>query len=278
MDCDQCRDLLEAYALDALEAEEQARVAQHVADCEECRRLLQEYHEVVAALPEALAAVTPETVPASVKGRLLRKLGDASASDANSPISDGSRRPVVTQDGPSVSPRFSEPRRGSRKWLWQLVAVVLGVLLLAILAWNVQLNVALARERALRSEVADLVGRQELVLEVVDSDKTQRSVLLPPDAESDAYGKLFTRSDMHHVVAMAARLPQPSAGQAYHLWLTNGAETQLAGIMAVDKDGFGLLIFEADQAGPVYDSTQLTRQPLGSTTPDNNPILVWRRN
>ena len=277
MDCHQCRELLEAYALDALEAEEEERVAQHISGCEECRHLLREYREVVATLPEALSAVTPESVPASVKSRLLRKLGDSLTAD-NSPVPDQPRIPEATQDGPPVLPRFTERRRGNRRWLWQLVAAVLGVLLLAILAWNVQLNVALARERALRAEVADLVGQQELVLEVVDSDKTQRSVLLPPGAGSDAYGKLFTRSDMPHIVAMAARLPPPPAGQAYHLWLTRGTETQLAGVMAVDKDGFGLLIFEADQAGPVYDSSQLTLQPLGSTTPDNNPILVWRRN
>ena len=277
MDCHQCREWLEAYALGALEAEEEERVTQHVAGCEECQRLLREYREVVATLPEALSAVTPESVPASVKSRLLRKLGDSPTAD-NSPVPDERPIPVAAQDAPSVPLRFTERRRGNRKWPWQLAAALLGVLFLAFLAWNVQLNVALARERALRAEVADLVGQQELVLEVVDSDKTQRSVLLPPGMESDAYGKLFTRSDMLHVVAMAARLQQPPAGQAYHLWLTRGTETQLAGVMAVDKDGFGLLIFEADQAGPVYDSSQLTLQPLGSTTPDNNPILVWRRN
>jgi hypothetical protein len=137
--------------------------------------------------------------------------------------------------------------------------------------------VALARERALRAEFANLVDQQELVLEVIDSNKTTRRVLLPPEkGSSDAYGKLFTRSDLPHVVAMAARLPQPPAGQVYHLWVTSAGQTRLAGVMKVNEQGFGLLVFDADRNGPVYDSAQLTLQPIGSATAAAPPILTWK--
>jgi hypothetical protein len=140
------------------------------------------------------------------------------------------------------------------------------------------LSVALARERALRAEFANLVDQQEIVLEVIDSTQTTRRVLLPPEkGASNAYGKLFTRADLPHVVTMAARLPQPPAGQAYHLWVTPTAgQTHLAGVLRVNEQGFGLLVFDADRNGPVYDDVQLSLQPVGSTAPAASPLLIWK--
>lgn len=263
MKCEQISEFLEAYALDALEAEERQMVEQHLATCQECRRLLDEYHEVVAQLPDLLAAVTPERLSPSVKGKLLEKL---------------EKSPVPTAAEPAERPqgRWWPPPRSKRR-IWQLATAVSAILILLFLVWNIQLNVALARERALRAEVADIVGQQELILEVIDSEQTERLVLLPLSGASDAYGKVFTRSDMPHVVAMAARLLRPPAGHAYHLWLSRGTETKLAGLMAVDDDGFGMLIYQAEQEGPTYDAAALTLQPLGAVEPKGEPLLVWSR-
>ena len=50
-DCDTIKDLLEPYALDALDPDEQMLVSQHIADCRDCRLVLDEYREIVAILP-----------------------------------------------------------------------------------------------------------------------------------------------------------------------------------------------------------------------------------
>ena len=86
----------------------------------------------------------------------------------------------------------------------------------------------------------------------------------------------FTRSDLAHVVAMVARLPQPAPGQAYHLWLSRQGQLELAGTLSVNDQGFGLLVFDADDNGPVYEAVQLTLQPIGSLTPAGEPILLWQ--
>lgn len=261
MNCEQIKEQIEAYALDALEAREQREVEQHVARCDDCRRLLEEYREVLAHISEIVAAGAPgepEPDPA-VKERLLASVEKSRTAAAK----EASRQPDRRPD--------HRPRRR----LWQLATLASAVLLLLILAWNIQLNVALARERALRAEVADIVGQQELVLEVVDSQQTSRLILLPPSEDADAYGKVFTRADMPYVVAMAARLPAPPAGQAYHLWLTQGATTELAGVMTLDDEGFGLLIYQAAEDGPIYDAATLTLQPLGADRPAGEPSLLW---
>lgn len=264
MNCEQIKEQIEAYALDALEERERREVEQHVARCDDCRQLLEEYREMLAHISEIAATGAPAGLDPAVKERLLASV-EKSQTGAATTTKSADRRPHHT---PGHRP---QPRRR----IWQLAALASAVLLLLILAWNIQLNVALARERALRAEVADIVGQQELVLEIVDSRQTSRLVLLPPSEDADAYGKVFTRADMPYVVAMAARLPPPPAGQAYHLWLTQGASTELAGVMTLDEQGFGLLIYQAAQDGPVYDAATLTLQPLGADRPAGEPSLIW---
>jgi hypothetical protein len=144
------------------------------------------------------------------------------------------------------------------------------------LAWSVQLSFALARERALRAEFDTIIsGQQALVVDIIDSPKTVKALLRATQPGSKAYGKIFIRPDMPNVVVMAGRLPAPLAGQAYHVWLMSGNTTRLAGELAL-KAGFGALIFDAGQDGPVYDAVQVTLQPTGSSTPTGPAVLQWR--
>jgi anti-sigma-K factor RskA len=249
-DCQKTRELLEAYALGALEADERTAVERHLETCADCRALADELVDTAHKLPLALAAVSPLRPPAALKGRLLGQLAPAGR---------------------------AEPRR----WWWRpsaalaLVSVVLAGL---FAAWNARLDDALSQERDLRARLARLQVQQELVLEVVDSRETQKAVLVPPEgsAATRAYGKVFTRPDMAHVVAMAARLPQPRPDHAYHLWLTSAGRTRLAGVLPVDSSGFGLILFEADRAGPAYQEARLIEQPKGGRLPRGEPVLRWR--
>jgi hypothetical protein len=248
-DCQPTRELLEAYVLGALDEDERAAVSDHLRTCADCRRLADELIETVHKLPLAVGAASPLRPPAMLKARVLGQVA---------------------------------PEKGveSRRWWWRpslalaLVSVVLAGL---FAAWDARLDDALSQERDLRVRLARLQVQQELVLEVVDSRETRKALLLPPaGSESRAYGKVFTRADMRHVVAMAARLPQPRPGRAYHLWLSTARGTRLAGVFAVDSSGFGLILFDADRAGPVYEEARLIEQPRGSKRPSGDPILLWR--
>lgn len=248
-DCQKTRELLEAYALGALEEDQRAAVERHVETCADCRALAAELVETAHKLPLALSAVSPRRPPVALKARLLAQLAP-------------------------------EERVEARRWWWRTSAALalVGLVLAALFAaWDARLDDALSQERDLRARLARLQVQQELVLEVVDSRETRKAVLLPPKgSNSRAYGKVFTRADMPHVVAMAARLPQPRQDRAYHLWLTSGGRTELAGVLAVDSSGFGLILFEADRAGPVYEEARLIEQPKDSRRPRGEPVLRWR--
>lgn len=280
MDHRAVQELLEEYVLGLLDPATQRQVEEHLAGCATCRPLYQEYATLAATLPGALATVSPHQLPATVKARLLLQVNQSVAPAAPSLAP----RPEAVSTPPPAVQRPMNRKRGWRAWLepspgrglrWALALACL--LLVVTLAWSIRLNVALARERALRTEFMELVGRQhELVLEIVDSGKTTRRVLRATDPDSRAYGKVFTRSDMPQVVAMAARLPQPPPGQAYHLWLTEGDQTVLAGVMKIDHEGFAILIYAANRNGPEYTRAQLTLQLVGADTPLGDPILTWQ--
>jgi hypothetical protein len=288
MDCDQIRELLEAYTLGALDAEEKTKVELHLAKCPDCRDLADDYAEVVSTLPQALAAASSLTPPPRLKTQLLETITtlkkDTQAVTNERRVEDETVNPFSDIPPAPLGGRVQKERPATRpswlSWWWPRILPLGGVIILLIvfLIWNVRLTIILAQERALRAEFANLVDQQEIVLEVIDSPETTRRLMraVTPTSSAPPYGKVFTRQGLPHVIVMAARLLQPPPGQAYHLWLTVEGQTRLAGILNVNEDGFGLLVFDEDQNDPTYEQAQLTLQPIGSTTPATPPIILWQ--
>jgi anti-sigma factor RsiW len=279
MEHSRTKNLLEAYALGVLEADERNAVERHLASCMECRQLAADLAATADLLPLALAAASSLRPPSDLKDRVLR-------------AAYGSGR-AVTATGVSARPSAitAEPSPGGitsstvdrwrivpwRVGRWRTVAAAALLVVLALsLIWGARLSEALDQERAMRASVAAHFSRQqEIVLEVVDAAEASRVILRSPDPDSRAYGKLFTRPDLPHVVAMAARLPIPPQGQTYHLWLTSEGRTFLAGVLPVNDQGFGLLTFDADHDGPVYEAARLTLQAAGAEAPGGETVLAW---
>ena len=263
MDCEQIRDLLEAYILGALVPDESRQVADHLSTCKDCAALAHEYEEILPMLPAALAVRSPHRIPAEVKTRLM----DAITAEREAPAQQIASRPV----------------QPTRQWRWAnlrtAAALLLITFLVSSLIWGAQVSSALTKERALRAELSSVADQQEIVLDIIDSTKTSKAVLRPPaGVNSNAYGKVFTRPDQPYIVAMAARLSQPSAGQSYHLWITRNNQTQLAGIMPINNVGFGLLVLKFEENGPTYEGVQLTLQSdRERTVPGGSTALTWSK-
>jgi hypothetical protein len=250
MECADVIDQLEGYALGALDRDEAAAVARHLAGCESCRRELRRYEDVAAALPAALAGASQLRLHPSLRNRVLLGLSRGRTSTAS-----------------------------WSRYVLRAVAVAALVLLAGSLVWSWQLNAELAHERQVNAEMAGKLTRYQLtVFEVVDSPVTvKRSLKSTVDFSSNApYGKVFSRTDQYDVVAMVNRLPQPPAGQVYQLWLTSDGRTTLAGPLEVDKDGFAYLVYRDSRRGPNYQQAIVTLQPLGGATPSTNVVLIWQ--
>lgn len=249
--CGENREQLEAYALGALNEDEQRAVERHLAGCPDCRKIVAELREAAHSLPLALAAASPVRPPVSLKGRVLHAVAGDGATTAKT--------------GPR---RFWRPRVALA---FATLAVVVG-----FSAWNAHLSSALSQERSQRERLAQLVGRQEVVLDIVDSPRARRAVLRAPSGtDSRAYGKVFTTPDARDVVAMAARLDRPPAGETYRLWLTRSGRAHSPGRMVANAQGFALLVFKAERPGPVYDEARVVLQRKDAATPAGTTVLAW---
>jgi hypothetical protein len=267
MDCEQIRELLEAYALDALEPDERVEVERHMATCPECREHAAALAETVARFPAALANASPAAPPDDLRERLLAAVAaQAVLSHREAPaVSTGDTTALV-----DPGPRLHRPLR-------LLGYAVPALLLVFSLAWGFRLAAALERERDLREEYVDLVddvvGQQELVFEVIGFDDTVRQFLSAQQEGSTSYGKVFTRPGMPFVVVMAGRLPPAPAGETFHVWVTADGKTTLLGELTMDDAGFGLLVVTVEQPGPVYETAFVTLQPPGGASPAGVEIL-----
>jgi hypothetical protein len=269
MNCEQMRDYLEAYAFDMLEPAERSAVERHLASCANCRQHLNEITETLTVLPMGLAATSPVQPPLRMKDELLRTV-TATARQVGPPDH------VPVEDAPGDHPIPFRTRRSSLPWR-MIANVAVAALLLLSFTWGIRLAEALEEERQLRAEHAALldrvIGEQEIVFEVIGFDDTERQFLRARQTDSTSYGKLFTRPTMPFVVVMAGRLPSPSPGETFHVWVTSEGKTTLAGQLTVDEHGFGLLVFTVDEPGPSYDGAFVTLQQAGGSEPAGQEIL-----
>jgi hypothetical protein len=251
MDCGRARELLEAYALGALNEDERAEVERHLEGCPDCRELAGELDALAHRLPGALAAASALRPPGTLRQQVLAGLDVAESRPARS--------------------RRALPRR-------TLVVALAAALPALAVGWALGFQQASARESDRRAALARMLGVEEIVFEVVDSRETEKAFLRTTRDEgafARSYGKLYTRRDLRDVVAFVARLPEPPEGRAYHLWLTGGGRTKLAGVLTL-RDGFGLLVFKAPRPGPRYGAALLTLQERGATAPAGVRVLDWR--
>ncbi len=122
-------ELIAAHALHALDADDERRVASHVADCPECRAKLREMDAVAGALAYAAPRVTP---PPELRTRVMATV-----------------RPVT----PAVEPAAAAPPLRARRragWWPRLALVAIPALAAAVLAlgiWNLSLRDQLANTR-----------------------------------------------------------------------------------------------------------------------------------
>lgn len=141
------RDLLGAYALGAVPAEERRKVAAHLETCAACRAEVARLRAAVAALPLALADLDPPpTLRSGIEAAVRRDLAAAGQSEVRE------RSPTVPRPraGQAATPAPPLGSRSLRRSVspWAAVAALLLVFSLAMLGWNLWLYQTLGQEEA----------------------------------------------------------------------------------------------------------------------------------
>ena len=259
MNCDEARDLIDAYAVGALEMEDHRRLEAHLRTCvAEWPQLLADAREVTEALALAVPLRQP---PATLRARVMAA------------VAESANQPKIAR--PTALAQPFRPRRGivSKRFL----SIAAGVAALAVgiggASFSVltqgrlddveQRNDALLREiDRVRAEMivadqsavvvalATQLAQQQTALAVISAPDTQ-SVKLEgsgPTAATAAYYYWSRSTGMG--VLVCSELPAPPAGQEYQMWVDRGTWTQDAGKLAVGTDRTAMALVPLSGSAP----------------------------
>ncbi len=240
---------LEAYVLGALEPDEAHALEAHIADCEICLRSIAMLRDPAEGLALLVAA----------------DADDAAALPPLRPPPAAS--PVVQPTAERRHARSTPLRAPSRAAVFALVVLLVG----ALGFWTGRVSHSEAQERQLRQELSGMVERQEVVLEVVDGANTVKR-LLRSTTGSTAYGKVYTRPGIPHLVAMAGRLEALADDSTYELTLTVGGEERDVGLLRVERTGFGLLVVDFPGDPPPFEAARVVRRGADGSV---ETVLAW---
>lgn len=266
-------DVVAAYALGALDAEDRALFEAHLATCARCQSELAEYRQVVTAIGAGTGA---EPLPESLKARTLARATATPQIPARAPV-----RTMPERVTPEV--------RAGRSWTWfQAAAVILiGILGAYVATLRSTVNVlsgelASASERAetLRKELATLrVEHSELAatVDVLGAPDLVRVDLRGTTPAVSATARAYVSLNQG-LVFTAANLPALAQGRVYQLWvIPPGAPAPIsAGVVLVDPTGAARLTTTLPQGVTSVGTVAITDEPgpAGSVGPTSTPLLA----
>lgn len=266
--------LLEAFALDALEPEEEEAVTRHIEGCAGCADVAEGHLRTACSLAQAIPQQEP---PEQLRTRLLDSI-DPPAAPMSSVSVSVSRRP------PRSWSRVSSAI--GRRWA-RLLTPVAAVVAVALIAVSVGLNIQISGSLdSLQSENSQL--RQRLDRNMATTTAMARSsesvsqmqgslqqwqqtsyalaqpgnrtvVLSAARPGVDARGFLVVSGDDSAGILMVSDLVPPLPDSVYHVWLTRGGQRFWAGEMQVDGQGSGAMQLMPGDSLTNYDSIQLSR-------------------
>lgn len=239
------QELLGAYALDAVEADERRSLEAHLASCPSCPAELARLQSAIDAYPLALTDLLPS---AALRGRIELAIGVGSAHSTWTNARPPAPPPVAQRATPSHPPPPSPtPIRPSAIYPWVAAAALLLAVSLGLLAWNLQL----------RTDPG-----QPTEVETV--------ALRPTDPDQAVDGDLTYLTDRGVAMLTVRDLPPLESGELYQVWLIgDGGDPEPVGTFDASSANFAVVV-DRDR----YQVLALTIEPgpLGSPQPTSDPI------
>ncbi|MGJ3239136.1 MAG: anti-sigma factor domain-containing protein [Anaerolineae bacterium] len=204
-------ELIPAYAIGALDPDEQTELEAFIATDAEAQVRLQEYEAIASVLPFTTAS---KPAPADLKADLRKRLAARqSITVLEKPAS------LPTQVAPPPVVDASPPPTPARMRMLYGLATVAAVLVLVI-----GLMAVLQREQAQPTLSSE--DRYQQLIEQADSMRYD----LTPDVATTAHGELVIAADGSLAVLHLASLPDTSEQESYQLWLITEGDVHSAGI------------------------------------------------
>ena len=264
-DCVQFRDLFEAYALGALDAEERSALESHLAGgCADCAKSLGEARWVVSQL----AYIAPESAPSDMlKGRLMQTVRAEAGTRAKQPETFFSSRAIPF-------------------WMWAGVAALLIVTLYSV--WDArrahQELIAASQEVAAQSQSrAEAERNLSSARESLAVAKMEAAILMDPASTKVMLAAQNTKAPameaMWHakwgIVLAGQKIPMPRGDRVLQLWLipkAPGAKPIPSMTVRPDRDGkFILLVSQPPDVAGNTKALAITEEPSGGSAAPTTP-------
>jgi anti-sigma-K factor RskA len=240
----QVEELAAAFALGALDADEDAAVRSHLADCGETHPELEAALGAGIVMAESLEPVPPS---AELRDRLMATI---------------ERTPQAVAPAGAPAPRTrGAARRGWFDWLSPRVARPLALAavaaVIAIGAWNLNLQSQLGQRDAALRAIANAISGGQAAFRV--EGEAGHGYVVETPGEGAAL-----------VVTDLADLP---ADRIYELWLLNPAGSPLAvGTLTSTADEVAVVQLERDLAG--YSIFAVTVEAERVAAPSSDPVIL----
>jgi anti-sigma-K factor RskA len=247
----EARDLLGAFALGAVDAEDAATVRRHLATCAECQAEIAQLWVMVDVLRETVEPLDP---PPALRDRIAAAVMAETASTPHGPAA--APETAAFPSGPTITPveRLSEPIRNPASfWFratpWAAAAAVLLLLSAGLLVWNLRL-----REQIATAPVAETIA------------------LAPTDAAPEARGEVTYLPDDDLFILDVRDLPPLEPDHVYEVWLIgeDGVPAP-AGVFDQPTDQHAI-VADRDR----YDALAITGEPgpLGTEAPTGEIVAT----
>ena len=245
------RDLLGAFALGAVDAEEAATVRAHLATCAECQAEMAELWLAADSLPGMIEPMEPS--PALRDRIAAAVMAEAAAPLPAPPAPSAARAPEPL---PAITHALPVPelvRRPASFWSratpWAAAAAILLLLSAGLLVWNLRL-----REQIATAPVAETIA------------------LAPTDAAPEARGEVTYLAQDDLFILDVRDLPPLEANQVYEVWLIGDDGVPApAGVFDQPTDQHAI-VADRDR----YDTLAITAEPgpLGTDAPTGEIVAT----
>ncbi len=242
----EARDLLGAFALGVVDAEEAASVRRHLSTCAECQVEIAQLWAMVDVLRETVEPLDP---PPALRSRIAAAvMAETTSSPPAAPAALGST--------PTLAPveRAREPIRKpvsfwSRATPWMAAAAILLLLSAGLLVWNLRL-----REQVVGTPAAETIA------------------LAPTDAAPNSSGQVTYRPDDELFIVDVRDLPPLESGQVYEVWLIGEDGVPVpCGVFDQSTDQHAMI-----GDGGQYETLAITVEPgpLGTEAPTGEIVAT----
>jgi anti-sigma-K factor RskA len=263
-----------AYALGALDANEQRAFEAHLESCPKCAAELADLRRVSTGLAMSVEPIAP---PQDLKARTIARATNQPQARRDTPV-----------PAPPVSIARPPHKRSSLPWLAAAAGIAVAVAA-GIYAWTLRSELRSVHQLAdSASAQADRL-RVDLVASRQDAAKLTRtlSVLGAPDVvrvDLKGQGDLATAAVQVYwsaarglLVLNAGNMPALQNGRVFELWAVPpgaGAQPLAAGLFTVDAAGTVTTVAPPPAVFPVADAFAITIEPSGGSPQATTPIIL----